>query len=80
MPEQENSAVCESTKARQSRRAAGRLLTLPMACGYIGLSAWKMRQLIHDGKLPIVELNEGQKFWLDRRDLDNLVERNKRVL
>jgi excisionase family DNA binding protein len=58
---------------------ARRLLTLPQAVLYIGLSAWKLRQLIHDGKLPIVELNEGQKFWIDRRDLDALVERNKRV-
>jgi len=57
-----------------------RLLTLPLACEYIGLSAWKVRQLIHDGKLPIVELNEGQKFWIDRRDLDGLIERNKRTL
>jgi hypothetical protein len=32
------------------------------------------------GKLPIVESNEGQKFWLDRNDLDALVERSKRIL
>ena len=66
---------------RNSNRStqAHRLLTLPQAVMYIGLSAWKLRQLIHDGKLPIVELNEGQKFWIDRRDLDALVERNKRV-
>jgi excisionase family DNA binding protein len=57
-----------------------RLLTLPQAVEYIGLSAWKLRQLIHEGRLPIVELNEGQKFWIDRRDLDSLVERAKRTL
>jgi excisionase family DNA binding protein len=64
---------------RNSPTHARRLLTLPQSVTYIGLPAWKLRQLIHDGKLPIVELNEGQKFWIDRRDLDALVERNKRV-
>jgi excisionase family DNA binding protein len=63
------------TRMMSSRR----LLTLPQAVEYIGLSAWKLRKLIHEGKLPIVELNEGQKFWIDRQDLDSLVERSKRV-
>lgn len=56
-----------------------RLLTLPQATAYIGLSAWKLRQLVHNGQLPIVELNAGEKWWLDRKDLDALIERSKRV-
>ena len=71
--------VTERERSAGVPNHARRLLTLPQAVAYIGLSAWKLRQLIHDGKLPIVELNEGQKFWIDRRDLDALVERNKRV-
>ena len=71
-------------ETRRDRNVTGtqlrRLLTLPQAVEYVGLSAWKLRQLIHEGKLPIVELNDGQKFWLDRRDLDSLVERYKRIL
>jgi excisionase family DNA binding protein len=58
----------------------GRLLTLSQACVYLGLSEWKLRSLIHDGKLPIVELNGGEKWWLDKRDLDALVDRNKKLL
>jgi excisionase family DNA binding protein len=58
----------------------GRLLTLFQACAYIGLSEWKLRALVHDGRLPIVELNGGEKWWLDRRDLDALVDRNKKLL
>jgi excisionase family DNA binding protein len=71
--------VTESDRNFGVLASSRRLLTLPQAVAYIGLSAWKLRQLIHDGKLPIVDLNEGQKFWIDRRDLDALVERNKRV-
>ena len=71
--------VTERERTLSVSASTRRLLTLPQAVAYIGLSAWKLRQLIHDGKLPIVELNEGQKFWIDRRDLDELVERNKRV-
>ena len=58
----------------------GRLLTLFQACDYSGLSEWKLRNLIHDGKLPIVELNGGQKWWIDRKDLDALIDRSKRIL
>ena len=81
MPQPESDRVAEAASARRASRApVGRLLTLPLACGYTGLSAWKLRQLIHNGKLPIVELNTGEKFWIDRRDLDALIERNKRTL
>jgi excisionase family DNA binding protein len=69
-----------STTRQNSKPASGRLLTLPQATEYIGLSAWKLRSLIHGGKLPIVELNSGEKWWLDRRDLDALIERSKRIL
>jgi excisionase family DNA binding protein len=58
----------------------GRLLTLLQACAYIGLSEWKVRSLIHGGQLPIVELNGGEKWWIDRRDLDALIDRSKRLL
>jgi excisionase family DNA binding protein len=81
MPEQENSAVCESARARRIARAPiGRLLTLPRASEYLGLSQWKLRRLVHDGRLPVVQLNTGEKWWLDRRDLDGLVERCKQTL
>ena len=69
------------SEARPNPKPAnGRLLTLPQAVAYLGLSAWKLRSLIHEGKLPIVELNAGEKWWIDRRDLDALVERSKHVM
>jgi excisionase family DNA binding protein len=59
---------------------AARLLTLFQACEYSGLSEWKLRKLVHDGVLPIVELNGGEKWWIDRKDLDALIDRSKRLL
>jgi excisionase family DNA binding protein len=57
----------------------GRLLTLLDACRYVGLSEWKLRCLIHSGQLPTVELNGGEKWWIDRRDLDGLIDRSKKL-
>jgi excisionase family DNA binding protein len=71
-------------KIRRDRIVTGtqsrRLLTLSQAVEYTGLSAWKLRQLVHTGRLPIVELNAGEKFWIDSRDLDSMIERFKRTL
>ena len=58
----------------------GRLLTLFQACEYCGLSEWKLRNLVHTGVLPIVQLNDGEKWWIDRKDLDGLIDRSKRLL
>jgi excisionase family DNA binding protein len=56
-----------------------RLIRLTAAAEYLGISEWKLRQLIHDGKLPVVQDAEGSPFLLDVRDLDAYIERNKRV-
>lgn len=67
-------------KTGRKRVPGGRLLTLFQACDYSGLSEWKLRNLIHDGLLPIVVLNGGEKWWIDRKDLDGLIDRSKRLL
>jgi excisionase family DNA binding protein len=56
-----------------------RLLRLKTAAVYLSLSPWKLRALIQDGKLPVVQDTEGSPFLLDLRDLDAFVERNKRM-
>ena len=81
MPQQgNNAAVREAADMGRPGAPVGRLLTLPEASKYLGLSQWKLRCLVHDGRLPVVQLNGGEKWWLDRRDLDGLVERSKQVL
>lgn len=56
-----------------------RLLRLKLASEYLSLSPWKIRRLIQEGKLPVVQDCEGGPFLLDIRDLDGFVERNKRT-
>jgi excisionase family DNA binding protein len=56
-----------------------RLLRLKAAAQYLSLSPWKLRRLIQEGRLPVVQDADGSPFLLDVRDLDGYVERNKRI-
>ena len=56
-----------------------RLLRIKAASEYLSLSPWKLRQLVQDGKLPVVQDTEGSPFLLDVRDLDGWLERSKRI-
>ncbi len=62
----------------QKKVTSPRLLRLKSACEYLSLSPWKLRRLIQEGRLPVVQDCEGGPFLLDVRDLDGFVERNKR--
>ena len=55
--------------------APRRLLPLPEAAAYLGVSPWTVRELQWSGKLPRVDL--GRKLLFDRADLDALIERQK---
>ena len=63
---------------RQNAAPSRRLLRLKTAAVYLSLSPWKLRSLIQDGRLPVVQDMEGSPFLLDVRDLDAFIERNKR--
>lgn len=56
-----------------------RLLRIKPAAEYTSLSPWKLRELVHDGKIPFVQEAEGSPFLFDQRDLDDWIERNKRI-
>jgi excisionase family DNA binding protein len=72
-----------------ARRSAGaedcssrRLLSLRDAAAYLGLSYWTLRDLVNAGTIKPVRLPLGagrdlRRILLDRRDLDDLVERSK---
>jgi len=53
-----------------------RLLTLPEAALYLGCTLWSVRELIWKGQLAYTRF--GKRFQVDRRDLDELVDRAKR--
>jgi excisionase family DNA binding protein len=57
-----------------------RLLRTKEAAEYLSVSAWKVRKLVQDGLLPIVQDSDGAAWRIDLRDLDAFVERNKRTL
>lgn len=56
-----------------------RLLRIKAAAEYLSLSPWKLRRLIQNGLLPVVQDSDGSPFLLDIRDLDGYVDRNKRL-
>ena len=58
---------------------AKRLLRTKDAAEYLSVSPWKLRKLVQDGLLPIVQDREGAAWRVDMRDLDAFIERNKRV-
>jgi len=71
------------TNGQQSRTSnvpfRRRLLRTKEAAEYLAISAWKLRRLIQDGRLPVVQDGEGAPFLLDLRDLDSYIDRNKRI-
>ena len=56
-----------------------RLFTLKEAAEYLGRSEWGMRDLIWKRMIPVVMNTGGRKIFIDIRDLDDYVEKNKLV-
>lgn len=59
------------------RQAARRLLRTKQAAAYLGVSAWKIRQLAQDGKLAYFAADEGSPWRFDLCDLDAYIERHR---
>ncbi len=55
-----------------------RLLRTREAAAYLSLSKWKLRSLVADGLLPVIQADDGSPFLFDRKDLDGWAERHKR--
>jgi len=56
-----------------------RLLRTSEAAEYLRLSAWQIRQLTANGKLPVIQYEDRGKFFFDQRDLDAFIDRNRRA-
>ena len=54
-----------------------RLLTLPQAATYLGLTPDALKAKVHMGKIPSVDIDSKLRF--DRFDLDRIIEQSKRV-
>jgi excisionase family DNA binding protein len=62
-----------------NERLSPRLLRTPAAAAYLSVSQWKVRQLVVQGKLAVMQDAEGSPFLFDVNDLDDFIERYKRV-
>jgi len=71
---QNQSEIKKGSAAAPKRR----LLRLKDASVYLSLSPWKLRRLIWQGRLPVVQDGEGSPFLFDCCDLDTYVESHKR--
>jgi hypothetical protein len=57
--------------------AAPRLLSLKAVAAYLGLTIWGMRERIWAGDIPFVRFPGGRKLYVDKKDIDDFIQRNK---
>ena len=57
-----------------------RLLPLKKAADYIGLTVWALRERIWAGDIPVVKFPGGRKQFIDIKDIESFIERNKTVI
>lgn len=56
-----------------------RLVTLVQAADILNRSLDSVRRMIYAGELPVVRADRrGSKQWLDRQDLEEWIQKNKR--
>src|SRR5882762_12044601 len=66
----------DSPRMEERMSVGARLLTLPEAARYLGCTVWAVRELIWKGELHYTRF--GKRFQVDLRDLDLLIDREKR--
>jgi hypothetical protein len=54
-----------------------RMFRTKIASMYMGVSDWTIRQLVLGGILPVVQITEGAPDLLDKRDIDEFLDRRK---
>ena len=68
----------ERTAAHIKTGQAGpRILPLKIAAEVLGLTVWVMRSRIWSGDIPVVRFPGGRKMYIDVRDIERFIERNK---
>jgi len=60
---------------KQNPPVAKTLYSIQEAAVYPGRSTWPVREMIWAGKIPYIK--DGKRIFLDIRDLDEWIERNK---
>jgi predicted site-specific integrase-resolvase len=55
-------------------------LPLKKAAEYLGLTVWAMRERVWAGEIPVVRFSGGRKQFIDVKDIEAFIERNKTVI
>lgn len=79
LAQSETQAPIPKDRSARSSTLGRRLLRTREAAEYLSVSPWKLRKLVQDGLLPIVQASEGAAWRVDVRDLDGFIECNKRA-
>jgi excisionase family DNA binding protein len=61
------------------RQAAKRLLRTKQAATYLGVSAWKLRQLVWSGQLAYIAASDASPWRFDLCDLDDYIQHTKTI-
>lgn len=56
-------------------KAGSRLLSLQQASAFTGIPSTSLRDIVFRGDLPIVRIPNCRRWWFDRRDLEQAIER-----
>ncbi len=77
-----NNRINKTVKKTQGIRypLSPRLLPLKQAAEYLGLTVWSIRERIWAGDIPVVQFPGGRKQFIDTKDIDKFIERNKRTI
>ena len=73
-----HTGIIENKKAQGIK--SPRLLPLKDAAQWLGLTVWAMRERIWAGQIPVVQFPGGRKQYVDTKDLEAFIERNKRTI
>jgi hypothetical protein len=57
-----------------------RFLPLKKAAEYLGLTVWAMRERIWAGQIPVAQFPGGRKMYVDIRDIEDFIKKNKKVI
>ena len=57
-----------------------RLLPLKSATEYLGITLWAIRERIWAGQLPVVQWPGGRKQYIDVKDIEAFIQKNKRTI
>ena len=67
-------------KARGIDNPLPRLMPLKRAAEFIGLTVWGLREAVWRGDIPVVTFPGGRKQFIDTKDIETFIQRNKRTV